>query len=98
MKDRAKDWLFIEEEVISSMYGDRGKEACERIYDLHKKGRMPFAEMKRQILKGVSWGWSTFLSIQEIRECFEMKEYYTANGHEYGDYYEDELKLSFMAD
>ena len=100
MKDRAKDWLFIEEEIVSSisMSNAGAKESAILAYEQYKKGRTSFAELKYGIMRLIKRGYSAFKTIDDLRDCFEMKEYYTANRDEYGEYFEDELKLSFMAD
>ena len=91
VKSKPKAWLFIEEEIISSMINPGAKETVSIIYEQYKKDRTSFAEMKYGILRLIKGGYSTLQNYEEVVDLHDEKEYYTINKDEYGDYYENKI-------
>jgi hypothetical protein len=91
VKSKPKAWLFIEEEVVSSMTNAGAKESARLAFHLYGRKRTSFAEMKYGIMRLVKGGYSTFNDYEELLDLYEKKEYYTLNKDEYGDYYENKI-------
>ena len=91
VKSNPKAWLLIEEEIVSSMKNGGAKESAKLAIQLYKKKRTSFAEMKYGIMRLIKGGYSTFSDYEELLDLYEIKEYYTINKDEYGDYFESEI-------
>jgi type II secretory pathway component PulF len=91
VKFNRKILLFVEDEVLASMNSNGSKSIISMNYKGYKDGKIPFRALYYSIYRQIQQGNSTFTMMSEVKELFDMKEYYTINKEEYSDYYENKI-------
>ena len=91
VKSKPTKMLFIEKEVLDSMNTNGSKTVVSMNFKLYKEDKITYRNLYYAILRQINLGNSTFTDIAEVDELFNIKEYYTINKQEYGDYYENKI-------